>query len=223
MELRQAFEMANSLVQQHGLDGWRVEFDRAKRRAGACRYTERVISLSAPLTRLHTEAEVRDTILHEVAHALVGPRHGHDAVWRRTALSIGSSGERCTPSDVASITGDWVGVCPAGHVTDRHRRPTRVMACARCSRSFDPAHVLEWTYRGRPVAMHPNYVAELAEIQRGRSRVRLPVGARVRVVLGGRFHGRTGPIVKVGRTRYHVRVDDGVLSVVFAGVEAVGG
>lgn len=33
-----------------------------------------------------------DTVAHEVAHALVGPAHGHDAVWRRKAVELGGSG-----------------------------------------------------------------------------------------------------------------------------------
>src|SRR4051794_36578616 len=99
MDLTAAFDLAESLIARHGLSGWRVEFDTAKRRAGICRYAERVIGLSAPLTRLHDEAEVRDTVLHEVAHALVGARHGHDSVWRHTARRIGCSGLRCVPAE----------------------------------------------------------------------------------------------------------------------------
>ena len=56
----------------------RVAYDSAKRRAGVCRFATQTLGLSAPLTTLHSEVEVRDTILHEIAHALVGPRHGHD-------------------------------------------------------------------------------------------------------------------------------------------------
>ena len=40
------------------------------------------------------------------------------------------------------------------------------MSCGLCSRTFDPQHVYTWTYRGRPAAMHPNYLAELAALQR---------------------------------------------------------
>ena len=38
--------------------------------------------------------EVRDTILHEVAHALVGPGHGHDTVWKATAAQVGARPQR---------------------------------------------------------------------------------------------------------------------------------
>ena len=33
--------------------------------------------------------------MHEIAHALVRKGHGHDAVWKAKALSIGCDGQRC--------------------------------------------------------------------------------------------------------------------------------
>ncbi|HQR28144.1 MAG TPA: SprT-like domain-containing protein [Nocardioides sp.] len=223
MDLTEAYRMATGLVAEHGLTGWRVELDNAKRRAGLCRQHDRVISLSLPLTRLHSEAEVRETVLHEIAHALVGAQHGHDEVWRRTAVAIGSSGERCVHADAPRVSGAWLGVCSAGHTRERHRRPERVMSCARCSEVFRPEHILEWTYRGRPAAMHPNYLAELDAILRGSGPVRLGVGTPARVTGPGRFQGRVGTVVAVGRTRYRLSIEEGVLSVIFAHVEPVRG
>ncbi len=113
---------------------------------------------------LHSEDEVLDTILHEIAHALVGPQHGHDAVWRAKAREIGCSGERCVSSDSARVPGDWVGRCPAGHEKHRHRAPTRLMSCGECSRRFDPRHLFAWTYRGRPATLPSTYAAQLAAL-----------------------------------------------------------
>lgn len=211
--------MADGLLREHGLAGWRVELDTAKRRAGVCRFTDRVIGLSGPLTDLHDEVEVRDTVLHEIAHALVGPAHGHDRVWRATALRIGCSGRRCVDTESPRVAGAWVGVCPAGHVKDRHRRPERVMSCGQCSRRFSIDHVYTWSYRGRPAIMHPNYLAELAALREGRRLHVLPVGSTVRITFPGEHQGRIGRVVKLGRTSYHVRVREGLLRVAFAGVE----
>jgi predicted SprT family Zn-dependent metalloprotease len=225
MELGAAMTLATELMEEHGLRDWTVTLDRAKTRAGSCRWTGREISLSSHLTRLHDEAEVRDTILHEIAHALVGPGHGHDAVWRARAVAIGSSGRRCTSSDAPSVPGSWLGRCRAGHLVHRHRRPTRLLFCRRCLGGTVLPNVLEWTYRGEHVPMHPNFVAELDAIRRAAPE-RLPgrfgPGTVVRVTAPGPYRGVVGPIVKRGRTRYHVQLDRGVLTIPFAMVEPLG-
>jgi len=219
MDLRDAYAYAESLLEYHGLADWRVEYDSAKRRAGICRFREQVIGLSAPLTTLHSEEEVRDTILHEIAHALAGPGHGHDHVWQQIAVRIGSSGERCTSSEAPQVEPAWLGVCRAGHTLGRHRRPERVVTCGECSSLFDPAHIFEWTHHGRPAQHHPNYLHELERLQRGEHVVLYGVGTRVRVTVEGEWEGRVGKVVKRGRTSYHVRLGRTVLRVPFAWAE----
>jgi len=51
------------------------------------------LCLSRPLTRLNNEAQVRETILHEIAHLLT-PGCKHNNVWRNKAVEIGALG--CT-------------------------------------------------------------------------------------------------------------------------------
>lgn len=221
MDLTDAVDLAEGLLVAHGLGDWQVRLDNARRRAGVCHFDRRTIGLSAPLTRLHSDEHVRDTILHEIAHALAGPRHGHDAHWRRVARQIGCSGERCVPADAPTVETAWLGVCPAGHSVGRHRRPERVMTCRQCSTRFDLAHLFTWTHHGRVAVMHPNYDAELERLLTGRRLVLLARGTRVRVTEeAGEWAGRTGRVAKIGRTRYHVRLDggEGVLQVPFAWV-----
>ncbi len=47
-------------------------------------------------------------------------------------------------------------------------------------------------------------------------RAPVPVGARVRLGGSGRCAGLTGMVEKRGRTRYHVRTAEGLLSAPFA-------
>jgi predicted SprT family Zn-dependent metalloprotease len=225
--------LARGLMGLHGLSGWGFEFDNAKTRAGVCRSARRVLGLSRPLTLLHTEDEVRETILHEIAHALVGAEHGHGPVWQAKAREIGCTGARCITSRNGSIEADWIGTCPAGHRIARHRRPQRVQACGLCSPTFDPDALFDWTYRGHQASMDPKFSAEAADIRARRESVAaasiagsvqaapvprpvlLPIGTNVTVLGSGRYAGALGRIAKQARTRYHVRTSRGLITVPF--------
>ena len=70
--------------------------DRHGPRAGICRYTTRTIALSVSYVLQAHWNDIRDTLLHEVAHAIVGPGHAHDAVWQTAARRIGCTAKRCS-------------------------------------------------------------------------------------------------------------------------------
>lgn len=102
MNLNTAKALALDLMGQYNLTttGWVFKFDRAVRRLGLTNYRAKTISLSEPLTLLNPDSQVRNTILHEIAHALVGSMNGHNDVWRSKAISIGCNGHRETNSAV---------------------------------------------------------------------------------------------------------------------------
>ncbi len=87
-------ERAREWMARHALRHWSFQFDHGARRAGCCRYETQVISLSYEYAKHDSEAGILDTILHEIAHALVGKNHHHDALWRAKAIEIGCSGKR---------------------------------------------------------------------------------------------------------------------------------
>ena len=133
--LADAIEMATELMEAHGLVGWRIKFDHARRRAGQCDFSKKVISLSRLYVRVANKHHVRDTILHEIAHALVGPRHGHDAVWRQKAREIGCTATRCHTLDFSKAR--WIMKCPNGCFSvERHRRKSGLV-CVACKSSVE--------------------------------------------------------------------------------------
>lgn|GEM_PF-142828 len=152
MDLPDVLALARSLMDEHGLGDWDLAWDRARRRAGSCDHGRRRITLSRHLMALYSRAEVRETVVHEIAHARVGVHHGHDAVWRAEARRLGGSGARLVAADAPRVPGRWVGVCPAGHEVSRIRRPTVPLSCSRCSRRFDLRHLMAWSRDGHPVA-----------------------------------------------------------------------
>ena len=123
-------EMALLAMQDHGLSKWRFKFDHSSRRAGCCNYHDRIISISFELVRNGSDEDIKDTILHEIAHALVGRKHNHDAVWKAKAREIGCSGERTHRLELAP---------PRYHVrcenhcwTHTAHRRTRRLVCRTC-------------------------------------------------------------------------------------------
>ena len=139
MELQSAQALAQSLLNQYGLLAWTFKFDNAVKRFGQCSYRSKTISLSKPLVLLNSEAEVKHTILHEIAHALVGTGHGHNQTWVRTAKSIGCNGNRCYSSDeVVTPPMKYTLHCTTcGRDTQRARRPRFDIACGRCCNKFN--------------------------------------------------------------------------------------
>ena len=136
--LREVEVMATALVARHQAggalpSGWSFGFDLAPARAGVCRYRERRIDLSVSYCLAATRAEIEDTILHEIAHAIVGPRHNHDAVWKAKAREIGCQGERC--HRVQHSVPPWVGECGCGQQWFRQRLQRRMIrnrVCGKC-------------------------------------------------------------------------------------------
>ena len=94
-ELEAVTKLAQDLLAQHQLSQWSFQFDHGTRRAGCCQYNQHVISLSYEYAQHASKQDIQETILHEIAHALVGKEHNHDAVWRAKAIEIGCSGNRC--------------------------------------------------------------------------------------------------------------------------------
>lgn len=43
---------------------------------------------------LNNGNKIQDTVLHEIAHAIVGNKHHHDRIWKDCAQRIGSTGSR---------------------------------------------------------------------------------------------------------------------------------
>ena len=105
MNIDAAKDLAHSLMNQHDLtrEGWTVTLDRAQNRLGLCNHTTKTISMGRVYVLAADEDSVTQTMLHEIAHALVhrssgsfyGRREGsHGATWKAKAREIGYTGGR---------------------------------------------------------------------------------------------------------------------------------
>jgi predicted SprT family Zn-dependent metalloprotease len=130
----QTAALASELLSAHGLHTWSFRFNRSKVKMGLCKYGPRTIELSTYFVEHNPYEAIHDTLLHEGAHALVGPGHGHDAVWEAMCLRVGAKPERLS-FEAAMPAGRWRATCGGcGMVHHKHRRPKRMVGwwCSRC-------------------------------------------------------------------------------------------
>lgn len=130
--------LISDLLDKYGLTGWMFDFDSSVSRFGICKYSVKIISLSKKLVELNDEEIVRQVILHEIAHAMVGHKAGHGQLWKDVARSIGYKGERCYNScEVNTPKGKYLSKCNnCGYERPAHRRKNRV-ACGRCCNKYN--------------------------------------------------------------------------------------
>lgn len=158
MELHEIERHARALMTAHGVGSLAFEFDGGKRRIGATHYVRigrttlpKKITFSRHFAPLLSEAEIRDTILHEIAHALAGRDAGHGPVWQAAVRKIGGKAERCKATK-ASPEKSVIGTCPICHkvVAQQHRLPLRVYFHRTCGK----ASVLTWARNGSIVTLN---------------------------------------------------------------------
>ena len=91
MERSQAARMMRDELNAYGLTDWSVRLNQNadSHFLGLCSYKDKCIILSAHHIDIHPDPDVVNTIKHELAHALVGPNHGHDEVWAQKAREVG--------------------------------------------------------------------------------------------------------------------------------------
>jgi len=151
MKIESAVKLANKLMDKHGLSksGWSLNLDNAKKRFGQCRYRIKQISLSKPLILVNDKDRVKDTILHEIAHALVGSSHGHNSIWKAKCIEVGCAPVRCfTSKNTTLVQGKYKAVCGAcgkDHYRYRKLSSNKRVACL-CQRgkSWDNKTLLNY-------------------------------------------------------------------------------
>jgi predicted SprT family Zn-dependent metalloprotease len=154
----EARQITLRMLAENGLTGWTLRFGTARTQAGLCSYAKRQITLSKVLMAAGHYDSTMDTIAHEVAHAIVGSKHGHDRVWQMKHRELGGNGKRCLEAtEIVNhdlLQGAYEGTCPrCARKIYMHRMPTKVKSCGVCSHKFDPELVFTWIKNGVPVTV----------------------------------------------------------------------
>ena len=146
MDIEKAKKVMLENMRKHSLYDWDFKFDKAKKRFGSCRHRTKTITLSEELVKLNSEEQVLDTILHEIAHALVGIRNRHNNVWKQKAKSIGCNGQKYYSKTVEQPKAVMIRYCESCGTEYKYFskiKKDRECSCGNCSKTFDEKYLLK--------------------------------------------------------------------------------
>ena len=119
-------------LQKHNLGDWIFRFDNSIARVGVCKYAQKLIALSNIHCLEHDAEGVWDTVLHEIAHALVDPKAGHGPEWVNKAKALGCTAK--VRADEAIERTRYIQTCVTCKWGRRMQRRVRNRRCIRCGR-----------------------------------------------------------------------------------------
>ena len=128
MDLRELEAIAEREFLKHGLHDWSFGWAKTKRRQGACKYQSKRIEIAEYYASHNPPEKVLDTLLHEIAHALAGPKARHGPVGKAVAKKLGATPRACdTCDETVVMPGDWQATCEACNKTyHKYKRPQRL-------------------------------------------------------------------------------------------------
>jgi len=153
--MKEALKLARELMNRNGLGHLPLEVSRTKQALGDCWFQRNRLTGEVTPTRIRlsshwmpkiSDAEVRDTILHEIAHALTpGARHG--PAWKAMCRRIGANPNRTadlppeTVMVVRKATSNYRAVCTKCdnvHYFSRYTKNWRLgrYKCGKCKSDF---------------------------------------------------------------------------------------
>ncbi len=99
MNITEAKKLAKDTATENRLFGWKIFFSDTDKTCGVHWPSHKALEFSKPYFDLNTTDNCKDTILHEIAHALVGiehgRNHGHDEIWKAKCVELGAIPEAC--------------------------------------------------------------------------------------------------------------------------------
>lgn len=84
--------LANNLLLKYHLENTEIVFRTHHTALGYCINSGEIITIQINHAINDDIDEIKNTILHEIAHALVGNEYGHNIIWQNKAKELGVTG-----------------------------------------------------------------------------------------------------------------------------------
>ena len=130
-------KLGAELMNKH-LHDWTLRWNRSLRCNGQCSHFDKVIYVSKYHIEFASIDEFKNTILHEIAHAIAGFREGHGPEWVRIAKEIGCDGRRlCAVNSTKKEYLEKKSIhlrCPCGKAVLKRLRVTRALMSKVCNK-----------------------------------------------------------------------------------------
>ena len=145
-----AIEHTKLLFKKHKLHDWSVGINNRKCALGVCNYRKKTITYSSWLMPLVKENEIKNTVIHEVAHSLT-PHHGHDDIWADLCFRLGGKINRIAADTEFSVNihsemnkqSKYTLTCPVcGRKHAFYRKLKKKYSCEDCSPVFNTNYIL---------------------------------------------------------------------------------
>lgn len=161
MKLEDAEKIARELIAEHLPEGrFKFGWGRFTRHYGRTKMIRKImlgqkkedvpwtgtIELNRQYVLLNVEERVRNTILHEIAHAL-NPGEAHGRQWVMTFIALGGDGKSTAGSEHVKPPKRYIGTCAQGHTSHRQTMPKNPenLSCGSCSHKYDRRFIfLHW-------------------------------------------------------------------------------
>lgn len=122
---------ARKQMERHGLD-WTVKVSGSSKSQGGCAdYAKKELRLAEGFAVRVKIEDLKDVLLHEIAHGLVGKEAGHGPLWQQKAIVLGGTGR--VRHVITYTPYKWKGECGCT-VHPRYKRPRKQYICSRCKK-----------------------------------------------------------------------------------------
>ena len=140
MELNTFQEKFYNEFEKYDLCNWTLKIINSKRKYGHCRWGKNEIAISKKFVAINNWNQMKQCILHEIAHALVGSKAKHGKEFKDVCEKIGCMEDGCyTKARNLNVPkSKYTIICKTcGRTQVKNRKRRSPVACSKCCKKYN--------------------------------------------------------------------------------------